>query len=57
MVASGNNTKNSVKPHKHWVHYYEQFGDSELLKSGKNNEYSFQFKLWICVIAKLLASA
>ncbi len=24
-----------------WVHYYEQFGDSGLLKSRKNNDYSF----------------
>ena len=30
-----------------WVHYYEQFGDSGLLKSRKNNDYSFDFKLSI----------
>ena len=28
-----------------WVHYYEQFGDSGLLKSRKNRDYSFDFKL------------
>ena len=30
-----------------WVHYYERFGDSGLLKSRKNNYYSFEFKLSI----------
>ena len=30
-----------------WVHYYKQFGDSGLLRSRKNNDYSFDFKLSI----------
>ena len=30
-----------------WVHYYEQFGDAGLLRSRKNNDYSFEFKLSI----------
>ena len=28
-----------------WVHSYEQFGDAGLLRSRKNKNYSFQFKL------------
>ena len=30
-----------------WVHYYEQFGNSGLLRSRKNNDYSFDFKISI----------
>ncbi|WP_242964028.1 IS3 family transposase [Blautia pseudococcoides] len=30
-----------------WVHYYEQFGDEGLLKSRKNENYSFEFKLHV----------
>ena len=30
-----------------WVHNYQRFGDSGLLRSRKNNDYSFEFKLAI----------
>lgn len=30
-----------------WVHNYKRFGDSGLLRSRKNNDYSFEFKLAI----------
>ena len=30
-----------------WVHYYNEFGDEGLVRSRKNNDYSFEFKLHV----------
>ena len=30
-----------------WVHYYEKFGDEGLIRSRKNNYYSFEYKLHV----------
>lgn len=30
-----------------WVHYYEKFGDKGLMRSRKNNSYTFKYKLHV----------
>lgn len=30
-----------------WVHYYEEFGDEGLMRSRKNNSYTFEYKLHV----------